>query len=236
MSDDTLYRLGADASILVTERLMSEDFNHPDRKIEDYRTDTGLTANLSQLEQVIDWVMDDQSKPELGDTSINAAVAPAVRRCIDIPLREAGDSGIWHYLAICWRPDFVRFRWPFDAPNRTTTSMTEKFLGSTQDLYTNAFSRLWFMAEFSCQGDDYSETEKLLNSQYRANRLFDRKDLRRPRTGRVLTRIANEASDDAVVERTAKAVSHRWSVTAEECLGDVPLKHLIEEIYERKSR
>ncbi|MFC7233390.1 DUF6339 family protein [Saliphagus sp. GCM10025308] len=191
MSQDTLYRLSDDASLLVTEELMrDDDFEFSDEKLSEYRTDTDLTANLSALGQVIDYVIGPESDFDRGDEPIDAAVAPAVREFIDIPLREAGDPRIWHYLAIGWRPDFVRYRWPRDGANRTHRSMTEKFLGSTQDLYTNAFSRLWFMAEFSRDGDDYSVTEEILKEAYKSNRIFDRMDLRRPRTGRVLCSIA----------------------------------------------
>jgi hypothetical protein len=113
--------------------------------------------------------------------------------------------------------------------------MREKFLGSTQDLYTNAFSRLWFMAEFSRDGDDYTETEAILNETYKSNRIFDRMDLRRPRTGRELSKIASTEPDAEVVEETAKAVSHQWSVTNEEHLLDDELEKLVEKIYEESS-
>lgn len=236
MTDNTLYRLSTDASILVTEDLMSEeDFFYSEDQLAEYRTDTGFTANLSELGRVINFVVGSESDFEAGDEDIDAAVAPAIREFVDIPLREAGDPRIWHYLAVGWRPDFVRFRWPRDGPNRTKNSMAEKFLGSTQDLYTNAFSRLWFMAEFSRDGDDYTETEEILKSAYKSNRIFDRMDLRRQRTGRELTVIANRESDDDVVEDTAKAVSHQWSVTSEEHLSDRHLEAIVTEIYKQSS-
>lgn len=236
MSEDTLYRLGPDASVLVTEDLMRGEIDrYPDAKLEEYRTDTGLTANLGALGQVLDFVVGPESDFEPGDEAIDAAVAPAVREFVDIPLREAGDKRIWHYLAIGWRPDFVRFRWPRDGPHRSHTSMTEKFLGSTQDLYTNAFSRLWFMAEFSRDGDDYSETEALLEEAYKSNRIFDRMDLRRYRTGRALTHVANREPDAGVLEDTAKGVSHQWSVTSEEHLSDDELEKIVRDVHKEST-
>lgn len=237
MSEDTLYRLGTDASVLVTDDLMrKEDFRYSEELLSEYRVDTGFTANLGALGRVIDYVIGPESDLSPTDRGeIDATVAPAVREFVDIPLREAGDPGIWHYLAIGWRPDFVRFRWPRNAPRRTHKSMTEKFLGSTQDLYTNAFSRLWFMAEFSRNGDDYTETSDILDQTYKSERIFDRMDLRRPRTGRILTKIANREPDANVVENTAKAVSHQWSVTSEEHLTDGELKDVVGEIYRESS-
>ena len=216
MSNDTLYRLGTDASLLVTEDLMRGDTErYSESKLSEYRTDTDLTANLTALDQVVAFVVGPESDFDPGDETIDAAVGPAVRKYIDIPLREAGDPRIWHYLAIGRWPEFVRFRWPRDGPNRSHKSMAEKFLGSTQDLYTNAFSRLWFMAELSRDGDDYSVTEAILSEAERSNRIFDRMDLRRPRTGRLLSMIATSEPDADIVEATAKAVSHQWSVTSE---------------------
>lgn len=236
MSRDTLYRLSTDASVLVTEDLMKDhDFQYSDEKLSEYRIDTGLTADLAALGRVIDYVIGSESDFERGDEAIDAAVAPAVREFIDIPLRAAGDKRIWHYLAIGWRPDFVRYRWPYKGHSRTMTSMTEKFLGSTQDLYTNAFSRLWFMAEFSSEGSDYTATEAILKEAYKSNRIFDRMDLRRPRTGRILSEIASAESDADIVEDTAKAVSHQWSVTSEEHLPDGALEGLVREIYRESS-
>lgn len=232
MSQETLYRLGTDASLLVTEDLMKDDgYRYSDAKLDEYRIETGETANLQALGQVIDYVIGPESDFSEGDEAIDAAVGPAVREFIDIPLREAGDPRIWHYLAIGWRPDFVRFRWPYKGGNRTKKSMTEKFLGSTQDLYTNAFSRLWFMAEFSRDGSDYTVTEDILNEAYKSNRIFDRMDLRRSRTGRILSKIASAESDADIVENTAKTVSHQWSVTSEENLSDKQLESLIGDLY-----
>ena len=232
MSKETLYRLGTEASVLVTEDLMHGDTpRYSEDRLREYRTDTGQTANLTNLGRVLDYVIM-ESNLDPGEGAIDAVVAPAVRKFIDIPLRDAGDPRIWHYLSVGWRPDFVRYRYPRTGPNRSKISMTEKFLGSTQDLYTNAFSRLWFMTEFTRDGADYSETEAILITTYKSNRMLDRMDLRRPRTGRVLSRIANREGDTDTVERTAKAVSHQWSVTSEEHLTDKQLREIINEIYQ----
>jgi len=236
MTENTLYKLNDDASTLVTEDLRAGDVQYTDARLEAFREETNLTANLNALEQVIDWVLDERSPVEEETTEVEAAVAPAVRKFIDIPLREAGDPALWHWLAIAWKPEFVRYRWPYDDPQRTVTSMNEKFLGSTQDLYTNAFSRMWFIAEFSRDGDDYSVTEALFKKQYRVNRIFDRMDLRRLGTGRALSKVAIDEDSDDVLEETAKTVSHQWSVTAEECLDGPTIEEVVGEIHERVER
>lgn len=235
-----LYRFTAGGEeVLVTEEFLTEDVMYSESKLEEFRTTTGYEADLDSLGQVLDWIMDDRSPLDEGDSDIDAAVAPAVREFIDIPLRVAGDARIWHYLAVGWRPDFVRYRWPPDAPNRTLTSMREKFTVSTRDLYTPAFGRLWFMAEFTRQGNDYRPTEKILSRQYASNRLFDRTDLRQPQVVRAFSRVAADLDDDdfidngKVFEATAKAVSHELSTFPAVSIGVDGVEHVVRTKYEQ---
>jgi hypothetical protein len=107
---------------------------------------------------------------------IDAAVAPVVHENIDLTRRQASQPGIWHWLAVVWHPDFVRKRWPWDTTERTEKSMREKFLGGGTDIYSNAFGRLWWMAELShdpAAEDPYDVTRRALSMQFLANRLFD---------------------------------------------------------------
>lgn len=107
---------------------------------------------------------------------IDADVAPIVHRNLDLTRRQAAKPGIWHWLAVVWHPEFVRHRWPWTATDRTVKSMREKFLGAGTDIYSNAFGRLWWMAELSydTEADDpYHVTREALKVQFLANRLFD---------------------------------------------------------------
>lgn len=235
-----LYRFSAGGKeTLVTDEFLTEDVTYSESRLEEFRTETDYEANLDSLGQVLDWVMDDRSRFDPGDSEIDAAVAPAVRKFVDIPPRAAGDARIWHYLAVGWRPDYVRYRWPWEGHSRTLTSMREKFTVSMRDLYTPAFGRLWFMAEFTRQGDDYGPTEKILSRQYVANRLFDRTDMRRSEVVKAIAQVASELDDEdfiddgEVFESTAKAVSHELSTVSTESIGLDGIKAIVHEKYER---
>jgi hypothetical protein len=133
------------------------------------------SADLDAIEEVLDDIVDGRREfDELGQ--IDAAVAPVVHQNISLTRRQASRSGIWHWLAVMWHPDFVRKRWPWDKTERTEKSMREKYLGAGTDIFSNAFGRLWWMAELSHDPDaedPYEVTRQALSSQFLANRLFD---------------------------------------------------------------
>lgn len=235
-----LYRFSAGGvETLVTDEFLTEEVTYPESRLEEFRTETEYEADLDSLGQVLDWVMDDRSPFEPGDSDIDAAVAPAVRKFIDIPPRTAGDERIWHYLAVGWRPDYVRYRWPWEGHSRTLTSMREKFTVSMRDLYTPAFGRLWFMAEFTRQGEDYGPTESILSRQYAANRLFDRTDMRQKDVVGAIARVVRNVDDEKfidngeVFEATAKAVSHELSIVSVESIGVNGIERIVKRKFDR---
>lgn len=237
-----LYRFSAGGvETLVTDEFLTEDITYPESRLEEFRTETNYEADLDSLGQVLDWVMDDRSRFDKGDSDIDAAVAPAVRKFVDVPPRAAGDERIWHYLAVGWRPDYVRYRWPWEGHSRTLTSMREKFTVSMRDLYTPAFGRLWFMTEFTRQEEDYKPTEAILSRQYAANRLFDRTDMRQPEVVGAIARVVRDVDDEEfidngeVFEATAKAVSHELSTVSVESINTNGVEQIVREKFERAS-
>lgn len=107
---------------------------------------------------------------------IDAEVAPIVHENLPLTREQAARPGVWHWLAVVWHPEFVRHRWPRSKPKRTKNSMREKFLAAGSDIYSNAFGRLWWMAELTYDesaADPYHVTREALKVQTLANRLFD---------------------------------------------------------------
>lgn len=226
---ETLYRLttGGEGN-LVTDEFLKGNVTYEENEVEPFVEPTEYEANLNALGQVLDYVMNEgrqnmDLKPS-DRSDLDAAVAPIVRELIDVPRQAVGDEGIWHYLAIVWRPDYVRFRWPMTG-NTSLTSLREKFTKSTEDLYAPAFARLWFMADFTrSPTDGYAPTEKILTRQYIANRLFDRKDLRREAVVQAFAQVAYERDDDEfindnnLVEDVARRLSHELSSISAEAI------------------
>lgn len=130
---------------------------------------------------------------------IDVEVAPTVHSNLDFTRKQAAQPELWHWLAVMWRPDFVRYRWPWEATDRTFKSMREKFLGAGTDIYSNAFGRLWWMAELSLDlgaEDPYHVTRKALQVQFLANRLLDPAFARyRPAVVAFAERLADESTE-----------------------------------------
>jgi hypothetical protein len=132
-------------------------------------------VDLATIETVLDEIVSGERAFD-SKHLIDAELAPIVHANIPLTREQAARPGIWHWLAVVWYPDFVRHRWPWTATVRTTNSMREKFLGAGSDIYSNAFGRLWWMAELSYDApaeDPYHVTREALKVQMLANRLFD---------------------------------------------------------------
>jgi len=64
-------------------------------------------------------------------------------------------------------PEFVRYRWQGD-------DLRGKSLDGGEDIYSNALHRLWWIAEITRDGDDYTQTEEMFEMQELANDVADR--------------------------------------------------------------
>ena len=73
--------------------------------------------------------------------------------------REAADRRIWYWLSVIGKPNYVRWRWS-EAGAKTVP--INRFMGEDSK---NSFGRLWWAAELTRNGNDYSETESVPKSQ-----------------------------------------------------------------------
>ncbi|EJN57808.1 DUF6339 family protein [Halogranum rubrum] len=162
------------------KNLIDEDLFEGEKTV----TDDDLTGSLERVDVEVDLTpvrrfLNDivAERVEYDSLSkIDSDVAPVLHQNLPLTRRQAADRRIWHYLATMWHPEFVRHRWPYDATDRTFQSMREKFLGGGTDIYSNAFGRLWWMAELSTDpeaSDPYETTREILQFQFLANRVFD---------------------------------------------------------------
>ena len=85
-------------------------------------------------------------------------LAPRLHYAFRLHRREAADPRLFWYLALAWRPDYVR--WRFVQPNGSVTD--DRYLGPA---YKNAFARLWWAAELIRNGRDYSPVSKSFEMQ-----------------------------------------------------------------------
>ncbi len=95
-------------------------------------------------------------------------LGPRVHATLRLTRREAADKRIWEYLTVIAFPDYVRWRWAQEDHDRLVTK--DRFLGEDSK---NAIARLWWAAELTRNGSDYSRTEQALDiSRFSVSRRF----------------------------------------------------------------
>jgi hypothetical protein len=114
--------------------------------------------DLFELGEVIDRLVE-TTRPH--QAAIDAEAAPQIHRHLSLTRREASDAGVWRFLTVVFRPEFVRHRW-----GHSRSQLRAHFwdFSSRPRPEHNAFSRLWWIAELSRDGDDYARTAKAVGS------------------------------------------------------------------------
>lgn len=153
-----------DTSLVSDEFLRGEEELTRD-DLEPYLNKTQIEVDLDPIrEKIQEDVYDNYNK---GNSEIDGEVAETIRKSLDLTRREASVDGIWHYLTVLVFPDFVRYRWEGD-------DLRGKFLDGGEDIYSNALHRLWWIAEITRDGEDFTRTNEIFEMQELANDIADR--------------------------------------------------------------
>jgi hypothetical protein len=243
----TIYELTEEGNELVNEAFVRGERDLTDEEIENARQDADFDlepddVDVEALRRKFEAEMGDEgvdfgdvtidgSKYSRGDAKIDAALASEVRKHLGFTREQASHDGVWRYLAVVEFPDFVRCRWPYsdDSSERTFNSAREKFLRPASDLYGNALVRLWWMAELTRDGDNYSLTRVALEHQELANDVFDRGYARYPPAVRATVDELRDASSSVVSDTTTK-LNHALSTIRLESLSESELREMVRDI------
>jgi hypothetical protein len=175
---------------------------------------------LSGFHQAIDGI---EKRFQPFDTAIDAELAPQLHRALKLTRRDAAHIGLWRFLTVVARPDFVRHRWE----NRSWATMRTRFLRPGTRPDSNALGRLWWMAEHTRAESDYSLTARVLKSQTLANAIFVRSlSFYRPAVVALVETLEDRGAEET--ERTMVRLT-RW-------LGVTPLEGLSSEDITRRVR
>jgi hypothetical protein len=220
-------RIRVDEEFLRGERTITE--SDLEGRLESVDAEMDAESIRSVLDEIVDGEREFEKR-----YLIDAEVAPVVHANLDLTRSQAADPGIWHWMATIWHPEFVRHRWPWDEPERTVKSMREKFLGAGTDIYSNAFGRLWWMAELSRlpEADDpYRVTREALEVQTLANRLFDPEFARyRPAVVAFGERLIDENTD--VVNHANRRFNQALSTIQLESQSREELRDIVDDVVE----
>lgn len=222
--EEPLQRLTEDGRRLVGLEFLKGDTSLTDEELDGYIEPLpgNPTANLTVIDEAIDEVLQEYEEYE---TNIDGELVEPVHRGLDISRRVAGDPGLWHWLAVSRYPEFVRHRWQFNSEE----AMREKFLGAGSDLYSNALHRLWWIAELTCEGDDYSTTQTVFSNQTMVNKVFDRWFARyRPAAIAMCDELADEPS--WIIDETTNRFNHATTSVQLEALTESDARELVTEI------
>lgn len=160
--------LAATGRRLVTRELASGQLaRHPPQAWAEHGIEIGPELELDGFDQAIDTIL---ATTEAYSPSIDRLAAPAVHRHLQLTRREAVDPALWRLLTVVHRPEFVRHRWEF----LSWPSMRDRFWRAGMRHDSNAFARLWWIAELTVIDGDYSLTERALASQAVAIGVFAR--------------------------------------------------------------
>lgn len=215
-----LRRLSAEASFLVTNELASGELSQHEPKAYDrFLDEASVGIELDELDEVIDRIIE-QTKRH--DAAIDRIAAPLIHQALPLPRREAANPGVWRYLAVAHRPDFVRHRWEA----KSWATMRTKFWAPGTRPDSNAFSRLWWIAELTRDGDDYTLTQRVFSRQPLATQLFVRGFSESREAVRVFIDEMEYAAA-ADVERVAKELHGALGVLVLEGIEDEHLRALV---------
>jgi hypothetical protein len=212
-----LRRLTRAGRALVDEAFLTS----PDAKIHPspgVLEDVGIEIDWEPVQRLVRRVTESF---EQGSRGIDGYAAPLLHQALAIPRRVARDRGVWHYLSVAAFPEFVRHRWQRGSDGRW---FRDRFLGIHQQ---NTFARLWWAAELSRDGEDYSLAARIFGSGL--ERVFDRAfSWHAPMLRAFVGVMANSSGEN--VDRVASDLNYALTTIAVEVLDERESERLIRDI------
>jgi hypothetical protein len=144
---DENFRIGSQSSVEYESHLVDLDL---DRDV-----------SLEPLQEILE---EGKKRHSTKWSETDGWLAPRVHATLRLTRREAADRRLWAYLNVAAFPDHVRWRWLDDQDEPSTAVPIDRFLGEDSK---NHLGRLWWGAELTRNGDDYTRTEKAFrNSRF----------------------------------------------------------------------
>lgn len=165
---------------------------------------------LDDLDAIVDGAI---ARYSVADPRLDAHLAEHVHRALPITRREAADVGLFRFLSVIRYPELVRHRWP----HRSIATSRSRFLRAGVRHDANAFSRWWWGAELTREGEDYALTRAIFARSSLATHLFSRDLARcRPWLEAAATVLSDETGPE--VERRLGAIGKMLSVRVVEAM------------------
>lgn len=187
-----LQRLLPSGRRLLTRELATGELPRlPDTLAAEHARPFERVIELERFDALVSALIDSS---EAHSSTLDRQAAPDLHRSLRLTRREAADPNLWRWLAIVHRPEFIRHRWEF----QSWTTMRDRFWRSGTRHDSNSFSRLWWIAELTHEGEDYSLTERALRTQALAIGVFIRRFAHYPPALRACVSVLEDAPQQVV--------------------------------------
>jgi hypothetical protein len=133
--------------------------SQPAVEYEPYVVELGLGRRVS-LDPLRAILQEGRNRHSTKWSDLDSWLAPRVHATLRLTRREAADRRLWAYLNVGAFPDHVRWRW-LDPNEQDRAVPIDRFLG---DDSTNQLGRLWWGAELTRNGSDYSRARRAFSS------------------------------------------------------------------------
>jgi hypothetical protein len=205
--------------------LLDENFRSGDAPVIDasqHSEDISLTSSVN-IEPLIAMLDEGMRRFHSDPDKSDAWLAPRVHATLRLTRREAAQKTIWYWVNVVGKPDYVRWRFGGERASSRVVAL-DRFMGEDSK---NALGRLWWAAELTRNGKDYSETVSIL----RTSRFFTSwqpLDAMHHRAAAIaVCRFAREFSSgkgitDSQSQRLAKAFNLRLATLALDALVPTP--------------
>lgn len=142
-------------------------------------------------------------------TRADAWLSPRLHATLRLNRREAADSRLWNFLALCLAPDYVVWRNPPRSSSGGPVPQVNKnhFIGP---FHKQTFSRLWWAAEFFRNGADYRPVEIVCWNQETFNSVLRLEIVHHRATAQTIARLM----EDGTVRTTREANAFFKAVNA----------------------
>jgi hypothetical protein len=153
----------------------------------------------------------------------DAWLAPRVHATLRLTRREAAEKSIWYWLNVVAKPDYVRWRFGSERAVSRVVAL-DRFMGEDSK---NALGRLWWAAELTRNGMDYSETASILRTSRFFTSWQSLDAMHHRATALAVCRFSREFNDrkgltDSQSQRLAKAFNLRLTTLALDTLVPTP--------------
>lgn len=217
---EKLKRLNSEALDLVTESYREGEADLS-QEVKNQLEETDIELEKERLNQEIDRVLSE----DISGTDMDRELAPVIHDAIQFDnQRQAADPGVWNYISVVMRPDYVRERWG---------SQKTRFISSGK-LTRHAFGMLWWAAEITTEetGEhDEDALDTLLQKTDLFVSLFERDFSNYRKVAIPYIELLGDEEQETWRE-TSKLLNQKLSTLVLEDLSEEEIRNMIRDIRE----